>query len=481
MSFTFDMLSIRTVPSSYSWDKGVPGVTFTNLVTSLNACKRFSNNAKGIEYVGYAPFVSIALSSDSGAIDISENIVRTVNFGDYYNSESNIITNSSFDYAVFSHAYLMPGLYSVQIERKQYVTLLTKDVYTYGACFQRHCVNWTWANLNTNYSVIPNVVDFNWRATKQGGTYEKKWRREPCTDEQFSGNGLYVEKIKYNDNKRAPLSWQWFNFRQNPSNNPLNTITPWLSTGFQRPDQLTWKQTSGPCLQNLNYHGTNIIWKWDYVTAQRTGNYITNLTWDEAVANEPGNITWDFSSQFCNGDTANLLLSTGIQTITTEAYIRVLEIPPQAYLEVIQPEDRMSPLTVTLTPRNIISGSFPIEKIVWDLGDGSPLITQRRWAPTLEAPFVYSGSVCDDYEDPRNYDIVYTYRKTPTSPYSFYPSLTAYASSTGTTDSTTAVVGPLRYTESNVVFNLLQSELTDKGKILLGQIDNEIAVWKADK
>lgn len=480
MSFTTNIFSIRTVPSTYSWDKGTPGITYTQLVSSLDECRRLSNNSKGFEYVGYAPFVSIALSSDSGITNPLANITRTIDFGDYYNSDSNIITNSSYDYATFSHAYVMPGLYSIRAERKEYTTLLVKDVSKFGPCFQKYCIDWNWGNLNTNYTVLPNITAFTWKATKLNGIYQKKWKREPCEEEDFSGAGIYVQNVNF-ANTRAPLSWQWFNFLQNSPGSILNTATPWISTGFQQPDQLTWKETSGPCLQNLNYHGTDIIWKWNNITSQQTGRFTSNLTWDQVRSIEPRNVTWDFTSQFCPGDTVNLVLSTAVTTIIDEAFIRVLEIPPQAYLQVIQPEDRISPLKVTLSPRHVISGSFPIEKIIWDLGDGSPLLIQRRWSPTLEAPFVYTGLISEDYEDPRNYDVVYTYRKTPTSAYTFYPSLTAYASSTGTSDSVTAVVGPLKYAAPDVNFNLLQSQLADTGKVLVGQINGNIGIWKADK
>lgn len=495
MSLTLDMLSIRTVPSTYSWDRGTPGVTFTELVSSLEHCKVPSNNSKQTEYVGYAPYVSVSLSSDSGmlfTLASSINITRTVNFGDYYNSDYNEVTNSSPDYAVFTHAYVMPGLYSITIVRKQYTTMAVDDVYGQGACYQLHCVDWTWANLNSNYSTLENVSAFSWAATWPGvsgvhasgnslsATKTKKWRREACEDKRNAG--LYIHTANYaGDNQRAPLSWQWFNFLQSSPKSSINTATPWISTGFQQSDQLTWKETAGPCLLNLHYHGTEIVWLWDNITNQQTGRFTTNLTWDETRCTDPGSVTWDFASTFCRGDTKNLLLSTTVETIINEAFIRVLEIPPQAFLQVIQPEDRSSPLTVTLSPRNIISGSFPIEKIVWDLGDGSPLLTQRRWSPTLEAPFVYSGILSEDWEDPRNYDIVYTYRKTPTSSFMYYPSLTAYASSTGTLDSAAATVGPLKYADSSIKFDLLQTELTDNGKVILGQVNGNIALWKANK
>jgi hypothetical protein len=141
-----------------------------------------------------------------------------------------------------------------------------------------------------------------------------------------------------------------------------------------------------------------------------------------------------------------------------------------------------SPVTVKLTPRFTKCGSFPIEKIVWDLGDGSPLLEQRRWAPTIKAPFYYSGAIEEDADDPRNYDVIHTYNKTPESLFCFYPSMTAYASSTNTSDSVAVTIGPLSLVLFDPSqFKVLQNEFTDNKKILLGQIENNTAVWQADK
>mgnify|MGYP000208162317 CR=1 FL=1 len=94
MSSTFDIFSIKSLPSDYRWDKGTPGIDYTgNFITELSACSAISSNPKGVEYVGYAPFVFVSLSSTAG--DISDThlaLTRTADFGDYYNSESNFVT-----------------------------------------------------------------------------------------------------------------------------------------------------------------------------------------------------------------------------------------------------------------------------------------------------------------------------------------------------------------------------------------------------
>ena len=238
----------------------------------------------------------------------------------------------------------------------------------------------------------------------------------------------------------------------------------------------------------MNYQGEDVVWKWRYITKDVSIDPVhsINLTWNQAVKEKPTNVTWNYTSLYCPGDLINMELSAFKQTVTKTAYVRVLEIPPTAVIEVIQPEEpllRLTPLTVKLSPKNVISGSFPIEKIVWDMGDGSPLITQRRWAPTLSLPFVYSGSTENDPHDPRNYDVEHTYYRTLQGPHSFYPSMTAYASSTGTYDTAAAVVGPLLFPPKTEDFkiNLIQSEMTSYGKVYIGEINNNVAVWRADK
>jgi len=73
------------------------------------------------------------------------------------------------------------------------------------------------------------------------------------------------------------------------------------------------------------------------------------------------------------------------------------------------------------------------------------IIEQTRWSNTLKAPFAFSGALGDDYEDPRNYDVIHTYVRSATSPATFYPSMTAFAANTYTADSASVMVGPLKY------------------------------------
>ena len=489
-TLTFDFFNIETVPSTYSWDLGSPLVEFFDTLT--DSTKLTAKNEKGnTEYIGYAPFVSLSLSSTpGGSAKSSIAINRVADFGDYYNSSSNFTSNSTLSNVVFCHNYLMPGVYDIKLTKTEYSTIEIPDDSIYK-CIGRHCQRWSWKSqtpieptaeelYSANY-VPPTVI--TWAETNPSSKYEKRWMDRPeevCAEDWFVSKTVYTQP-----EKQLPgisFSWRWYNVQCVSQDNPRNVPATWTETGFQHPKDLTWAGAASPCIELINFE---VDWTWDNITCNLSANPAgLNLTWDNLAARSPYNKTW---SQIRNEQCYEklLALSASEQVVERKATLRVIEIPPTAYLDVIQPKDpakRLSPLTVRLTPKFIKCGSFPIEKIVWDLGDGSPLLVQRRWAPSVESPFVFSDNFNLDWQDPRNYDIVYTYRKTPDSPFAFYPSLTAYSSSTGTSDCAAAVVGPLKLTQfDGQNLTIIQSELTDYGKIIMGKVDDNVALWKINK
>lgn len=518
MRANFELYSAKTVPSTYSWDLGVPTIDYTNIKTiSAGLGVNFvvgseytqaTPSTNTTEITGYAPFVELVFVSileptNFRLPSMFLGVERVADFGDYYNSKNSTKKEGTINNTAFCHTYVMPGLYSIKFTQTEYVNNKVNNARFIGTCLQKHCIEWSWSQLKCTLD-----SQVTWKKTKKNlntttgeGILAKKWIFEPCTEEWAFGDRVYVEKTQKLDKKRDPLSWQWYNFLKTPIGN-LNTATTWASSGFQQPQELTWEQASSPCTPYLNFQGYDVVWKWNYIRKDISFDpvHALSLTWNQAVKEKPTNITWNYTSLFCPGDTMNLELSTFKQTVTKTAYVRVLEIPPKAVIEVIQPREpllRLTPLTVRLSPRYVNCGSFPIEKIVWDMGDGSPLLTQRRWAPTLEHPFVYSelaendptdprvytGSLENDPNDPRNYDVEHTYYRTLQGPHSFYPSMTAYASSTGTYDTAAAVVGPLLFPvkEEEFKINLIQSELTSHGKVYIGEINKNVAVWRADK
>lgn len=150
--------------------------------------------------------------------------------------------------------------------------------------------------------------------------------------------------------------------------------------------------------------------------------------------------------------------------------------------------NKASPYTVRLSPRKIRAGSFPIEKLIWDFGDGSPLVVQHRKHLNTELPFIYNDEFVLDVYDPRNYDVHHTYYRTSHSGNCFTPSITAIASSTSTMDCASVVIGPLdlpAYIPSNT--KLVQNQLLYNQKTqniqsaYLGLVGGDAAVWKKAK
>jgi hypothetical protein len=480
---TFDFFSIRTVTPDYSWDKGIPirdsGVT---LVTDVALLTTQSNNPEQIEYVGYAPYLSLSLSSAPGTQSLSSlAIQRIVDFGDFYNSDSNVTVSPTLSNEVYCHNYIMPGLYTITFKQIDYKSV-EEETFQLFKCTERYCLDWSWKKRSCEDPLEPTIT---WTNTLSGESYEKRWVDRPeerCENASLASGGLYVQPDV--QGQRAPLSWQWYNFLCQSQDNPRNTPVTWAQSVFQGSEQLIWSSVGSPCLE---YNTKQASWVWNNVTCDLTANPLANnTTWDQTVCESPSNKTWD-SIAGDNCSSKPISITTQEQTKIKQAMVRVLEIPPTAYLSIEQPnniDDRTSPLTVRLSPRFVKTGSFPIEKIVWDLGDGSPLLTQRRWSNDTSAPFVFSNQFDVDWQDPRNYDVVHTYRKTPESGFAFYPSITAYASSTGTFDCASTVVGPLKLQTFNGTINkitLLQNELTDFGKVIVGEVDNSIAVWKTNK
>lgn len=430
MSATFDFFSIKTVPSTYSWDieRNPVGNSFP-FITDSSLLALTSTNSSGVEYFGYAPYVSLSLSSTVGDINLSTVAIRRItDFGDYYNSESNVLVSPTSLNEVFCHNYIMPGLYSVKMTQTEYILVEAQST---------------------------------------------------------SENPIYIQPL--DQLERFPLSWQWYNFvcLSPLSSSPYNTPTTWQQTEFQQQEQLFWSQTSGPCYNPNASSSSQLSWEWNNATCNLTANPLGNsTTWDQTKCDSPFNKKWDdIRGAALGGSSAQYTLSAFTQTFAKEFYLRVIEIPPKCYLTAINPPiDKTSSYTVRLSPCYTRCGSFPIEKIVWDLGDGTPLLVQRRKSPTSGAPFIFSNKFNTDWKDPRNYDVIHTYTRTSRSEFSFYPSITAYVSSTSTTDCASIVIGPLKLAElENDNINLIQAELTDHGKVLIAEIDNNAALWSSSR
>jgi hypothetical protein len=474
-------LSVKTVQSDYSWDTGNP--TIDSLVNCVS-----SEEDKTI--IGYAPFTSIQLKSIIGAPNIfALTYSRKADFGDFYNSETNVQTLPGSGVGYFCHNYLMPGEYKITIEQTQFVTL---NNYQRFDCLQKHCLDWKWDSRKCD---IDSASPTTWVNTASAGTFQKKWTYEKCDDDTLGTFGVYTEK-GVGIEERHPFSWQWYNFFKedsDPRNEFYGSFEPrveqlpetnlprtWDDSVFQGKYAVTWDQSSGPCVET---RAEDASWRWNKLISNSNEILNQKVQWRHTKCDEILPRKWQ---QIRGAGCIEAVPALSSQTIVEvkEFAIKVLEILPKAYLQMdytFNPHDPVfSPVTVKLTPKSTQCGSFPIDKIVWDPGDGSSLIEQSRYNLNKSESFSYSDQFGFDVKDPRNYDLIHTYRRTSTSGSCFYPSITAYSSSTGSYDCASIIVGPLNF-ESHEAKNLhlLQNKLTEKGKGYIGETYSDIALWNS--
>jgi hypothetical protein len=289
-------------------------------------------------------------------------------------------------------------------------------------------------------------------------------------------------------NTKPDIFWQWRNFLCNGHQNPLNKLLKWNSGECQT---VTWREAI-PCLPQP-ICTWNSTCETPETECSNPGPQKPNIDWTNINCNDEKQ-TWE--RQTC---TECVYPAPEFDVATTtyikEDIVTITELPPVAFIENYSANTNIFPYTTTFSARNIQSGSFPIERIDWDFGDGSPIQTIRRNTRDMPLNVAYNETYSPDYKDPRNYDITHTYQTAIGSDAkTFYPSLTCYTSSTAQTDCVKTLVGPIFNFSNNfendpdllnqippVNVNLLQNELNDYGRLLMAEIDNTLVVWRYDK
>jgi hypothetical protein len=228
-----------------------------------------------------------------------------------------------------------------------------------------------------------------------------------------------------------------------------------------------------------NKKSLSSLYVWNFGDFYNHKNNITTLSCASAVSHTyimPGdyNITLTVTELISSSNPVE-----GIYTDTTtfnSLKVNVLDVSKPVALmhSITQPVYGQSPRTVTITARGSKAGSFPIDRIDWDLNDGSPIYTVTRYTSAYEN-FEHTNSFTD-LADPRNYDIIHTYKLKSNSSQTFYPSITAYSSSTYSYDACSLTIGPLTLPETSNNVHILKVRNTPKGKIYGLQIGNNIAL-----
>lgn len=186
------------------------------------------------------------------------------------------------------------------------------------------------------------------------------------------------------------------------------------------------------------------LWNWEKLRCSETDN---RVKWEETATGGRFQKRWFYEANDTVCSVADIVStsSTQRQTTTKQFIVEVKEIPPVAALHSItQPISGIAPYTVQLTPRVTQTGSFPIDRIDWDFGDGTPIKTVTRQSNNSQDPELVNNNLFTaDTLDPRNYDALHTYTRDINTYSLFYPSITAYSANTGTSDSCSTLIGPI--------------------------------------
>lgn len=369
--FTLNIQSFTTVNSTYSWDKGVPGVD-----------DMMWDGTSIIAISGYAPYVRADFTATGGvhvaqgsAVSSTLNTSYTWDFGDYYNTaENRIIINSDNQTKVprVSHAYVMPGVYIASYIAREDFNILNTAI---NDPAQRVCVSggkqWRW--LDTKRGQSNNLTWYDSRY----GRVSKTWANvDGCVD-------------------RYCHNWSWVSML---SSAPANKRVQWYQTTRGGTLAKTWENQGLP-----------------------TDTKCVELTYNTTPS------------------------AVYTQVVNPRCVITVVEIPPQANIFCTTSSTTQHPASAIVSPIGCVAGSFSFDRITYDFGDGSNLITVTRGNAlqfVQSGIAVYNDAFANDTLDPRNYDIVHAYNSIDNKVV-FYPSLTAYSANTNTSDSASTQFGPI--------------------------------------
>ena len=248
-------------------------------------------------------------------------------------------------------------------------------------------------------------------------------------------------------------------------------------------DTLTWDETR--CFAKYSKWWDDEVecfgkhckfWNWLDLRSTETEG-VTPVTWEQTYTGKEFEKRWarESNSTVCAPGKEVTFLDTLItdeQTYTITNVVEVLEIKPEAFLYTFTtPITGVTPFSVHLSPRFTKPGSFAIERIDWDFGDGTPVQTVWRHQPPTQTMFTYTSTFSADVKDPRNYDAHYTYKRTLNTYPIFYPSITAYSGSTNSFDSCSLVIGPISLSSISPKVHILKSKALGKNNFYAFQID----------
>ena len=329
----------------------------------------------------------------------------------------------------------MPGTYEITLQQ----TFTTSDLeekssLCFGKCFEKYCEEWFWDNLASDAKAL------TWDDVQLNADKEKRWEYQPISESDSCFSSCLPPCIESHC-----LSWNWRNLETIAEGTSWGKNLTWGETETGGSHQKIWDfvpvSDSESCYSPLLlpcFQKYCKSWSWRYMKTDA----VYSTTWAETKSAGTIPKKWAYESLTdadpCNISTTTIVSETSTISIT-KGTVQIFEIPPLAVIHT--PSINLSgsaPFQVTLSADRIQCGSFPLEKIDWDFfGDGNILTVSRLQTPPES--FTYSDAFPTDPTDPRNYQARITFNEAGV----FYPSLTAYSRSTGSSSSCSALVGPV--------------------------------------
>jgi PKD repeat protein len=157
------------------------------------------------------------------------------------------------------------------------------------------------------------------------------------------------------------------------------------------------------------------------------------------------------------------IITTNVSQDVTKQVALLNELPPTAAISATEVTG-VVPYTIQFTPLHTKAGSFAIDKIAWDFGDGSDIVNFNRYNRGF---------------NPVNCNPSHTYTKA--SDETLTVSMTAFSNSTNTCSITSMNVGPFTLPSlTSVDFNLLKVRNTPYGTVYAADINNNLTFIKTN-
>jgi len=270
--------------------------------------------------------------------------------------------------------------------------------------------------VSSTYSDETNIVDINTLLTDAQPPVQL-----PTTDRDFVSG-------------YAPNLTVWFTDSSEPHTFPISSYH-WDFGDYYNEHSMTQLVTADIITRGNFDRG---CWKTNQTNHSVVHTYTMPGTYDVTLCVQASNTsTPDCCARYVN---------ESIQPF----YVYVAEIYPDCCFEIRSPLSGVSPHTINFLASCVTPGSFPICRLDWDWGDGTPTESISRFpyptASNLNQVLTSVSAFPYDPNDPRNYLISHTFTNTNVIPATFSVTLSVYACNTNSASICIGQsVGPIIY------------------------------------